>query len=306
MNEDIAIHPGDPAPIVLHRTLGTNQRHATGPDESNASMLTHVAKKILDESGYSPKDIGRIICVCDPPDNIAPATAVKVQANIGAICPAFDMSMSCSGWLTALDLGLKCIATGEDKILVLASCFFGSRGPFRDVKHRAIFGDACGGLLLEQRHLDMFLATGQWTDGRNFHHIFAPHKWSQTPDEVPEEFRGYGYMNPEQRVFFDALSDILPPFCDNLMERAGVKKEDIDLFLLHYPSKPLFEHSLKVFPVPRKKMLTHFNRFANTIAAEMPVLLDEAIRTDRISPGDLVFMVTYGAGFTMAGAILRY
>lgn len=307
-NEEIIRQFGEPLQaIVLQRSLGALERRVAPPESTAAEMMTQAGKAILRNANCDPKDLDRIICSVDPGDAVAPGTAVAVQAQLGATCPAYDVTMSCAGWICGIDQGLRALGSGEQRVLILAGSTVGSKLPFRDLKHRAIFGDAAGGLLLELRHEGQLLTTALWTDGRFYSRIFAPYPWSVHPGDIPEEYKGYFYMDPNQNVFFDQLTRVLPPFFKRLLLEADVGVEDIDHFLLHQPSKPLFEHSLRLLQVvPREKVFDFFPKYGNVVSAELPVMLAEGISSGRIRRGDRLCMVTYGAGFTMAGLVMQY
>jgi 3-oxoacyl-[acyl-carrier-protein] synthase-3 len=307
-NEDIVKMGFPGAAITLERGLGAKERRAAAKGETNADMLARVGKAILQKAGLSPDELDRIICSAVPEDAVAPDTSSIVQWKLGASCPAFVVSMSCTGWIAGVDLALRCLATGEKRILVLASSIVGSGLRFYNLMHRAIFGDGAGGILIESHHLKQFLARGLWTDGQYYSKIFVPFAWSTTPEDFPAEYKDSFYMSDNQQVFFRGMDSYLSDFVNKIFRQTEVSPEDIDLFLLHYPAKPLFEHSLKVFPfpIPRSKILFNFERYGNIVPAEMPVLLDEAISTGRIKKGSLVFMLTYGAGFTAGSLIIRY
>ncbi|OGX37426.1 MAG: hypothetical protein A3C53_02750 [Omnitrophica WOR_2 bacterium RIFCSPHIGHO2_02_FULL_68_15] len=114
-------------------------------------------------------------------------------------------------------------------------------------------------------------------------------------------------MDPDQNVFFNQLTRVLPPFFKRLLLEAEVAVGDVDHFLLHQPSIPLFEHSMKLLNmIPRSKVFDFFSKYGNVVSAEMPIMLDEGISSGRIKQGNIVCMVTYGAGFTMAGMVMRY
>jgi 3-oxoacyl-[acyl-carrier-protein] synthase-3 len=293
--------------ILLQRALGAVERRAASPDETGADLMACAGRAILESAGCDPKDLDRIICSLDPGDAAAPCAAVHVQTKLGATCPAYDVTMSCAGWICAVEQGLRALALGERRILVLAGSTAGSKVPFRDVKHRAIFGDGAGGILLERSHKEKPLATALWADGRFYSRIFSPYPWSVHPRDIPQEYKGHFYMDPNQNIFFDQLTRVLPPFFQRLLKAAEVTVDQIDHFLLHQPSGPLFEHSLKLLKaIPRAKVFDSFATYGNLVAAEMPVMLDEGIRSGRIKRGDIVCMVTYGAGFTMAGLIMHY
>lgn len=172
--------------------------------------------------------------------------------------------------------------------------------------HRAIFGDGAGGILLESHHRSRFLGNILWTDGRHYSKIYIPHPWSVIPKDIPEEYKGSFYMSPDQKKFFAIMDSYLVPTTNRLLKEAKVELQDIDLFFLHYPSRPLFEHSLKLLGIPREKTFSRFESYGNLAAAEVPVFLDEAANMGLLKKGDLLLVVTYGAGFTGGGLVLRY
>jgi len=262
-------------------------------------------QKILAEKKVDPGSLDRIICSVDPPEGVAPNAAALVQERIGARCPAYEISMSCAGWACGVDYAVRCIATGEQAILVLAANRVGSVLPFKNLMHRAIFGDGAGGALITAANRSKLLATSLWTDGSHYADIFVPLPWTKTPSSVPLEYNGYFYMNPEPGPFHDTMRNVMPVEFKKLLRKAGLTKDDIDLFLLHEPSKPLYELSLKLLGIPREKTLQNFERYGNTVSAEMPLLLDEAIREKKAKEGDLVLIFTYGAGFTMGSMIFE-
>lgn len=305
-NQDIIDAGLKTTPIAIERGLGVRERRAAAPHESGADMMVQVAKKILEKAECLPQELDYIICSTDVGDSVEPDTATAVQAKIGASCPAFGVSMSCTGWLAAVDIALRLLDAGKKRILVLASSLVGSRVFYHNLMHRAIFGDGAGGILLEPHHRSRFLATRLWTDGRHYSKIYIPHPWSIIPEDIPEEYKGSFYMSPDQKKFFAIMDSYLVPFTQHILNEAGVKLENIDLFFLHYPSKPLFEHSLKLLKLPREKTFSRFEWYGNLAAAEVPVFLDEAINIGRLKKGNLLLIVTYGAGFTGGGLVLRY
>ncbi|MCF2938567.1 hypothetical protein L1N85_08975 [Paenibacillus alkaliterrae] len=52
--------------------------------------------------------------------------------------------------------------------------------------------------------------------------------------------------------------------------------------------------------------LTSIQAFGNTSAASIPLAIDEAVKTSRIQPGQLMLLYGFGGGLTQAGVILRW
>lgn len=304
-NDDI-VHQGlESSATAIYRGLGVMERRAADPTETSIDMMVKVAQKILAEKKLDPKGLDRIICSVDPPEGVAPNAAAFVQERIGAKCPAYEISMSCAGWACGVDDAVRSIATGEERILVLAANRVGSVLPFKNLMHRAIFGDGAGGVLVTASNRSKILATSLWTDGSHYADIFVPLPWTKTPTSVPLDYNGYFYMNPEPGPFHDTMRNVMPREFDKLLRKAALTKDDIDLFLLHEPSKPLYELSLKLLGIPREKTFQNFECYGNTVSAEMPLLLDEAIRQKKVKEGNLILIFTYGAGFTMGSMIFE-
>ena len=306
-NNDIIASGLKSTDSAVRRALGAIERRSIQQGCNASDLMAEVAKSILAESGKHPSDIDMIICAVNPSDAIAPDVGSMVQAKIGAHCPAFEINMSCAGWLCGLDIASNYLAGERKAILVLAASTLGAFLPYRNLMHRAIFGDGAGGVLLETDSSGEggILACELWNRGEYATHIFAPLPWTITPSGIPDDYKGYFYMNPDREVFFNVMDQHLVPFVNRTLRKANVSLDAIDVFLLHYPSRFLFEHSLKLLRVPESKVVENFPHYGNLAAAEFPVLLDENIRAGKIKKGDLALLFTYGSGFTSACAIVR-
>ncbi|MBI3824866.1 MAG: ketoacyl-ACP synthase III [Candidatus Rokubacteria bacterium] len=302
-NEEIS--PGDGR--TLERLLGVKERRGAAEDEACSDLIVTAAQKVLESAGVSPLELDRIIVSATPGDFFEPTTASVVQTKLGAQCPAIDVKMSCVGWLAGVDLALRCVATGEKNVLVMAGTIVSKGDVFKRPLHRAIFGDGAGGCLISatDNGTARFLSGALWTDGQFFAKINLPHPGSLHPQEIPEEFRGKFYMGP-QRIFFDTLGAVTPVFIGSVLKEAEVAREDLDLVVLHQPSRPLFEVALKALDVPREKVVDNFETQGNTISAELPIALDRYVREGRIKRGDTILLATFGAGFNAGATVMEY
>jgi len=291
---------------LLYRTVGSKEKRVARESEMGSDMMTKVAKRILKEANVTAKDIDKLICSCDPQDQAAPDAAVITQAKVGLSCPSFGVSMSCSAWLCGVLIGCGFMNNGDKKILVLAASTVGSKYFFRTPVHRAIFGDGAGGVLLEKTGANSnILSLELLTDGNFYKEIFAPHPWTAVPEEIPAQYKNAFYMSPDNHVFFDAIDNWILPFYRRQYDNAQVSSSDISLFIIHQASMPIFNYTLKSLKIPEAKVAGSFDRYGNTVSAELPIMIDEVIRTQRVRKGDLVYLLTYGAGFTAGAMILR-
>lgn len=292
---------------ALRRGLGAVERRSAARGESTADMIAEAARAILAKAGRHPSAVDLIICAVNPSVAVAPDVGSMVQEKIGAHCPAFEINMSCSGWLCGLDIARRYIASGSRSILVMAASAIGSKLPIKSLMHRAIFGDGAGGALLEADPSEggEILACELWTRGEYGSDIYAPLPWTVTALNASESYEDYFRMNPDKNAFLMVMDRHMIPFINRTLRKANVSLEDIDVAFLHYPTKFLFDHSVKLLKFPQSKVIHNFDRYGNLVSAEMPVLLDESLRDGKVKKGDLVLMFTYGAGFTGGCAVIR-
>jgi len=292
---------------LLYRAVGSKEKRVIEKDQMGSDMLAKVGLKILQESNTDPSSIDKLICSCDPADQAAPDTAVVTQAKIGLSCPAFGVSMSCVGWLCGINIAIGFLAKDDNKILVLSACTGGSKYFFKNPMHRAIFGDGAGGALLEKdERAEQILQIDLLTLGQYYKDIFAPNPWTTVPKEIPDPYRDAFFMNPDNRVFFDGVDRHIRPFYLKQFEVSGLKPEDISLFLVHQASMPLFNYTVESLRIPKDRVTDSFWMYGNTVSAELPILLDQELRSGGIKKGGLVYFLTYGAGFTAGAMIARF
>jgi 3-oxoacyl-[acyl-carrier-protein] synthase-3 len=92
----------------------------------------------------------------------------------------------------------------------------------------------------------------------------------------------------------------------SVLLEAGLTWEAIDTAIIHQPNKALFDAAAQALGLPPEKTIDGFYRYGNTIAAELPIALDESVRNGRIRRGDTVLLVTFGAGFNLGVMVLEF
>jgi 3-oxoacyl-[acyl-carrier-protein] synthase-3 len=90
-----------------------------------------------------------------------------------------------------------------------------------------------------------------------------------------------------------------------VLEREGLRGEDLDLLIPHQANLRIIEAVTKRFKMPMEKVYVNVDRYGNTSSASIPIALDELRRNAELKDGALVGLVTFGAGFTWAAALLR-
>src|SRR5262252_3410745 len=135
---------------ILERT-GIRQRHIVDPGMCTSHMAVNAAKCALRERGLAPTEVEAIFLATVTPDMFFPATACLVQDRIGAKGAwGFDISAACSGFVYALQTGVKFVEAGAHKrVLVVGADVMSSIIDYTDRATSVIFGDGAGAVLVE-------------------------------------------------------------------------------------------------------------------------------------------------------------
>ena len=93
--------------------------------------------------------------------------------------------------------------------------------------------------------------------------------------------------------------------CRRILDRNGIGPEEIDLFVSHQANRRIILSAAEKLGLPEEKVVINIERFGNTTAATIPLALNDAVDSGRLKRGDLLLMVSVGAGFTVGSLLLR-
>ena len=96
---------------IFTRT-GIKSRHVC-TTESLDDLAVAAGERALQVSGIDASQLDLIVCSTTTGDHLVPAEACAVAERLGAMCPAFDVSAACAGFVFALDVAEGYIARGR-------------------------------------------------------------------------------------------------------------------------------------------------------------------------------------------------
>jgi 3-oxoacyl-[acyl-carrier-protein] synthase-3 len=107
-----------------------------------------------------------------------------------------------------------------------------------------------------------------------------------------------------KEVFKEAVEHMCRAAAE-VMAQAGVTLDDIALVVPHQANLRILDSVREHLGAPPEKVFINVQEYGNTGSASVPLALWEARQGGRIKPGDLVLLVSFGAGFHWAGMLLR-
>jgi 3-oxoacyl-[acyl-carrier-protein] synthase-3 len=292
---------------VMERT-GISERHIAGPEDSTCSMGAKAARIAMQRAGVLPGEIDIIICSTATPDRLLPATAVDIQASLGASrAAAFDISAACCGFLYGLTMAEGLIQSGSaETVLLVSSEKLSAITDWTDRATCVLFGDGAGAAVLRRSQKGRgILSTFMRSDGTLADLLYRPAGGATTPmSPAVLEARTHLIHMAGREVFKHAVRSMAES-ADRALDMARINSGDIDLLIPHQANLRIIEATAKHASIPMSKVYVNVDRYGNTSSASIPIALDEATQKGLVGEGSLVLMLAFGAGFTWASSVVR-
>jgi len=280
--------------------------------ENSLSLSLQASLKALEKASLSPKDLDLILVATSTPDFLYPSTASRLQNLLQARqIPAFDLSAACSGFVFAFITACQFIQNKTYSKILLVGVDVHSR--FIDWYDRStaiLFGDAAGALVLsaeqnsEQKSL---LAFSLYSDGSKSDdlQLKCPNSKNNSPffDDPPNSAKPSVSMNGRQIYQFAVES--IPKLIKLNCQEAKIETSSIDYFVCHQANSRILNSSAQKLDLPSEKFLSNINKYGNTSAASIPLVLDE-FQELIFQKGNLISILGFGAGLNWGGLIWRF
>ncbi len=289
---------------IVQRT-GISERHVAAPGELTSDLATAAARRALTAAKVDASEIDMIILATATPDNTFPATAARVQHNLGITRgAAFDVQAVCTGFIYALATADNFIKAGQVKTaLVIGAETFSRILDWKDRGTCVLFGDGAGAAVLRAVPSNGStsergtLSTHLHTDGSNYDILYADGGISTGKS---------GFVRMEGKEVFKHAVTRLAEVVDEALTANGLHASDIDWLVPHQANRRIIDSMGKKLGLPKEKVVLTIDRHANTSAASVPLALAEAAGDGRIQPGQLVLLEAMGAGLTWGAALVRW
>ncbi|MFK7766183.1 MAG: beta-ketoacyl-ACP synthase III [Mariniblastus sp.] len=310
-NEDLA-NLGYDSDWIVQRT-GIMARHHVAEGEATSDMAIRAADQCLKNADVDPSEVDLIIVATVTPDYVTPSTACIVQAHLGCNASAFDLNAACSGFIYGLVTASQFVKSGcaRNALIIGAETLTILMNP-QDKKTYPLFGDGAGAVLIsadtesDPQKASGILAHRLASEGKLGKALLAPGGGSRKPfcQQVLDE--GKQFLEMDGRAVFKWAVRLVPEIVEEMLAKASLSLEDIDLFIPHQANIRIIDAAVDELGIDPKKVFVNLDRYGNTSAASIPISIAEAIQQGRIEQGMNVLMVGFGAGLTWGACLFRW
>lgn len=298
----------------IQTRTGIRERRFAEEGVKCSDLALEACRRALDDAGMTPLDIDFLIFATLSPDHHFPGTACYLQPKLGTgPIGCLDVRNQCTGFLYSLTVADALIRAGVYKNILIvgaevhsSALDFSDRG--RDVA--VLFGDGAAAVVLSpSTDPDRgVLYTELHADGR-FARALCLDIWdiSRKPYLTQETLAPQAvWPQMDGKTVFKHAVTRLSEAIQHTLSANGLSQEDVRYVIPHQANMRINQTVAQKLGFPEEKFLHNMQRYGNTTAASIPLLLDETVRNGMIQAGDLLLLAAFGSGFTWGTALVRW
>lgn len=294
--------------------VGVHSRRTVSEGETATDLAVAAAEKLFVENDHIRKEeIDYILFCTQSPDYHLPTSACLIQERLGlgTDIGALDFNLGCSGYIYGLSLAKGLIEGAIAKnVLLLTGETYSKYLHNRDKGNRTIFGDAATATVIS---CDGWAEIGNFalgTDGKGAENLIVKTGCSRNPDKKNDlEFDENG--NPVSSDFlfmngakiFTFTQKNVPIVVNQTIEKNGLSKDDVSLFVLHQANSYMLEFLRKKMKIEDEKFMRFMSEVGNTVSNSIPIALVEAKKQNRLQGN--ILLCGFGVGYSWGGVIIK-
>ena len=290
--------------------VGIRERHLVDKGVAASDLAVEAVKNLLASHPFDLQQVDLIVVGTVTPDMMYPSTTCLVQHKLGIENTwGFDVSAGCSGFLFALNTGVKFVESGQyKKVLVIGSDVNSSMTDFTDRAVCIIFGDGAGAVLLEPAEdgEDGVIDHVAQIEGMGGQYLYMPGGGSLNPASHETVDKKMHYIHQDGRNVFKYAVKKMAEMTERILERNKLTGKEVDCFIAHQANLRIITATADRLGMPMEKVIVNIDRYGNTTAGTIPIAMQTAIEEGKLKKGDLVLLAAVGAGFTSGATLLRW
>ncbi len=306
-NDDLARIVDTNDEWIRERT-GIAERRIAGDDDTTTSMAYKAALEALRVADCDPARVELIIVATMTPDRVMPSTASSVQDMLGVKgAAAFDLGAACAGFVYAFSIASQLVSSGAyNNALVIGAEAMSHMLDWNDRATCVLFGDGAGAFYLEaDEQPGGLLSFDLGSDGSGGDLLTGPMVGNSYKPLCGPDLKAHS-LEMNGRAVFRFATRIMGRAADAAIEKAGLTRESINLFIPHQANIRIIEAAAKHLALPMEKVYVNIHRYGNTSAASIPLAFCEAVEEGRLRKGDNVVVVGFGGGLTWGAAVVKW
>ncbi|HET6871361.1 MAG TPA: beta-ketoacyl-ACP synthase III [Sporolactobacillaceae bacterium] len=277
----------------IRTRTGIQERRIADENTDTSDMAYEAAKEAIEKAGLTAADIDLILVATVTPDYGFPSVACLVQDKLKATnAAAMDLSAACAGFIYGVVTAKQYIENNVYKnILVIGVEKLSKITNWEDRNTAVLFGDAAAAAVI-----------GTVSEGKGV----LSFELGSDGSKAKELFQDGQHIYMNGREVFKFAVRQMGESAVNVVEKAGLTKDDIDFLIPHQANIRIMEASRQRLDLPDEKMVKTVHKYGNTSSSSIPLALCDALEEGKIKENDLLVLVGFGGGLTWGALTLRW
>lgn len=296
---------------VMERT-GISERPIASAEQATSDLAYLAAQQALASAEVKPEDIDLIIVATVSGDYPFPSVACLLQHKLGCTkAGAFDVSATCVGFITAVQIAEQYIKAGTHKnILVIGAETLSRITDYTDRGTCIIFSDGAGAAVVSAEMQDGeqdkrgIIGSDIGANGEHFSLLYVPGGGSRFPDTSLPENKLKIVMDGNK--IFKLAVQAMAGSVRTLLAKTGYSADQVKWVVPHQANQRIIDAVARNLKIPEGKLILTVKMYGNNSSATIPIALDTAVKDGRIKRGDLVMMTAFGGGLVWGSLLVQY
>jgi 3-oxoacyl-[acyl-carrier-protein] synthase III len=295
--------------IVQRTGIRTRHRVAADGSESVTTLGVTALTQAIQAAGLQPRDLDLVVAATMTADMTCPPCACVLAERVGARgVPAWDLNGACCGFVFALNCVHDLIRAGTyrtiglvggDTLTTLMRYSTAGRGT------AILFGDAAAAVILraDPNPDKGIIAQVMHSDGTGWKDIYIPRLPRDFPPGVTPDPAALNTVQMNGASVFKFAVSTFPRLIEETLDKARLRADDVDMYVCHQSNARILAAARERFGLPESRLYVNIDRVGNTVAASVPLCLDELVRAGRVRPGMRVMFLAFGGGLTWGSSL---
>ena len=257
---------------------------------TNAQMGASAARMAIQRAGIKAEDIGLLVAGTSTPDNIAPAEAAAIAAELGIEVPCFDLNSACSTFGMQINFLFRMKPeTMPPYVLVVNPETMTKSINYADRNNAVLFGDGASAAVISSTIPAPAVISNCGFNSQ-------PSGWKKVGIDWDWNFHQDG--NAVQGFAIRKTTE-----CLKLLQNCSGAETKRLIFIGHQANLMVLKTVCDRGEIAGENHWYNVDQFGNKASCGAPSVL--SMRWNDIKPGDSIAMVIVGAGLTWAYMMLK-
>jgi 3-oxoacyl-[acyl-carrier-protein] synthase-3 len=287
----------------IRERTGIITRRRAAPTETVVDMASTAGLEALKSAGLTASQVDAVIVATVTHPYQTPGAAPIVADRIGASpAAAFDISAACAGYCHGISLANDMVRGGSAQYVLVIGVE--KLSDFTDKTDRGsafIFGDGAGAAVVGPSDYPGIGPTVWGSDGSKWETISQRNSWIELRDDHVE----WPAITMQGQSVFRWAVYSMAPIAQAALDRAGIKADDLDVFIPHQANMRIIDALLKQLKLPEHIVIARdIAETGNTSAASIPLATQRMLDSGEAPHGGLALQIAFGAGLVYAAQVV--